>query len=179
MVTSIVEFSSSRHGGLFVFSPADVPPLIMTIINKQNALSSNASTLLLSLAASVTKAYTNPHRPDVREEIALLMVYLSDCLLPDIYLPDMQHFMPEILQQPIVQPFHTLRISNPEVFSEFFRFLSQTIPRYSVTWGERYVQRWMSCILVALGYPESGLAFQGAIDFLVHLPHHKAKSRRV
>jgi len=168
MVTSIVDFSLSHPGGLLSFSPADVLALIIASVNQKNVLTSNASTLLLSLTASLTKIYTNNSRPDISQQIALLTEHFCNALFPAIGFPEMQHFMPEILQQPIVQPFHTLIISNPEVFSQFFRFISQTISRYSMTWSQHNVQRWMYCILVALGYPESGLAFQGATDFLVH-----------
>ena len=168
MVTSIVDFSLSHRGGLLSFSPADVPSLIITSVNQTNVLTSNASTLLLSLAASLTKIYTNNSRPDISQQIALLMAHFCNALFPSINFPEMQHFTPEMLQQTVRQPFQILIISNPEVFSQFFRFISQTISRYSMTWSQHTVQRWMSCILVALGYPESVLAFQGATDFLVH-----------
>jgi hypothetical protein len=145
----------------------DVIALITTSVDAQKAMTSNASTLLLSLATSLTKIYSNSSRPDISQQIAVLMDHFCNALLPDLHLPEMQHFLPEIQHQPIFQPFHNLIISNPEVFSEFFRFISQTMSRYSITWSHKNVERWMSCILVALGYPESGLAFQGATEFLV------------
>jgi hypothetical protein len=171
MVTSIVDFSLLHHGGLLVFSPADVIALITTSVNQQNVMTSNASTLLLSLATSLTKIYSNANRPDISQQITLLMDHLCNTLLPPIHLPEMQHFIPEILQQPTFQPFHALIISSPELISEFFRFISQTMTRSSMTWTQHNVERWMSCVIVSLGYPESGLAFQGATDFLVHLPY--------
>lgn len=170
MVTSIVDFSLSHHGGLLVFSPEDVVALITTSITQENAMTCNASTLLLSLATSLAKIYTNANRPDISPQVTLLMDHLSNALLPTTDLPEMQHFHPQILERLTVLPFRLPIISNPEVIFEFFRFISQTMSRYSVTWSQHNVERWMVCILVSLGYPESGLAFQGARDFLVHFP---------
>jgi hypothetical protein len=177
MVTGIVDFSLSHHGGLLVFSPADVIALITASITPQNAMTSNASTLLLSLATSLTKTYSNANRPDISPQVTLLMDHLSNTLLPTIHLPEMQHFLPQILEQLMFRPFRLSIISNPEVIFEFFRFVSQTMIRYSVTWSQRNVERWMACILVSLGYPESGLAFQGATDFLVYFPAARSNSR--
>lgn len=95
------------------------------------------------------------------------MNYLTAALLPPIVLPEMAAFAPEILCQPLTKPFQEIIISNPELLFEYFGFLAQTMPRYSVTWTVPNVQRWMLCILVALGIPEGGMSFQGAIDFLV------------
>jgi len=169
MVTSIVDFSLSHHGGLLVFSPADVVALITTSVTPQNAMISNTSTLLLSLSTSLTKIYSNANRLDITPQITVLMDHLCITLLPPIHLPEMQHFLPEILQQLIFRELRAVILANPEVVSEFFRFISQTMTRYSVTWSRRNVGSWMSCVLVSLGYPESGLAFQGTSDFLVHL----------
>jgi hypothetical protein len=173
MVTSIVDFSLSHHGGLLVFSPEDVIALITTSITQENAMTSNASTLLLSLATSLTKIYSNANRPDISLQVTLLMDHLSNTLLPTIHLPKMQHFLPQILDHLMFRPFRLPIISNPEVIFEFFRFISQTMTRYSVTWSQHNVERWMACILVSLGYPEGGLAFQGAADFLVHFPRRQ------
>ena len=152
-----------------MFSPGDVTELITSHLSRQNAVDSNSSTLLLSLAASLSKLYTNTTRPEIVPEIKLLMDYLTDTLLPPIILPEMEIFAPEILHQPLIKPFHDIIISNPELLFEYFGFLEQTMHRYSITWTTQNVQRWMLCVLVSLGIPEGGMSFQGAIDFLVLL----------
>jgi hypothetical protein len=76
-------------------------------------------------------------------------------------------FLPEILHQPLVTPFHHATIANPELLYQYFEFLSKTMTRYTATWKEELVQRWMLCILISLGNPEGGMSFQGAVEFLV------------
>lgn len=163
----MVQFSLSNGGGLLVFSPGDVTELVMSHMGRQNVMDSNSSTLVLSLATSLTKLYSNSTRPKILPEITLLMNYLTDALLPPIVLPEIAVFAPEILHQPLTKPFHDIIISNPELLFEYFGFLAQTKQRYSITWTPQNVQRWMLCILIALGTPEAGMSFQGAIDFLV------------
>jgi hypothetical protein len=165
----MVQFSLSNAGGLLVFSPDDVTELITSHLSPQNAMNSNSSTLLLSLATSLTKIYSNKGRQDITPQITLLMNYLTDSLLPSIVLPEMEIFAPEILHQSLVRVFDHIIVSNPELLFEYFGFLVQTMSRYSSTWTQHNVQRWMLCILVSLGIPEGGMSFQGATDFLVVL----------
>lgn len=150
-----------------LFSPEDVTELITFHLTQQNAMDSNSSTLLFSLATSLTKLYSNTNRPEITPQITLLMNYLTDSLLPLIVLPDMETFSLDMLHQPIVRPLDHIIISNPELLFEYFGFLVQTMPRYSTTWTQQNVQRWMLCILVSLGIPEGGMSFQGSFDFLV------------
>src|SRR5215471_6967925 len=107
----MVQFSLSNGGGLLVFSPGDVTDLVTSHIGRQNVMESNSSTLLLSLTTSLTKIYSNKTRPEILQEITLLMNYLTDVLLPSAVLPEMATFLPEILHQPIIKPFHDIIIS--------------------------------------------------------------------
>jgi hypothetical protein len=165
----MAQFSLSNGGGLLIFPPGDVTELVTSHIGRQNVMDSNSSTLLLSLATSLTKLYSNTSRPEILPEISLLMNYLTDTLLPPTALPEMATFAPEILHAPLTKPFHDIILSNPELLFEYFGFLAHTMQRYSITWTPQNVQRWMLCILISLGIPEGGMSFQGAIDFLVLL----------
>jgi len=140
---------------------------ITTQLDRSDPLASNTSTLLLSLAQSLTKVYSNPTRPDITPQISNLLDHSSSSILPQLALPTLETFPPEILQSSLVVPFRNTATSNPELFFEYFGFLGRTIPKYSSTWRWENTQKWMFCILVSLGNPEGGMAFQGAVDLLV------------
>jgi hypothetical protein len=150
-----------------VFLPEDVTELIVSQVTRDNAMESNSSTLLLSLATSLAKVHSNASRPDIGSHVILLMNHLTDSLLPPVAFPEMETFRPELLQDPRSAAFRMVTTSNPELLFEYFGFLAQTISRYSTAWTKENVQRWMLCILVSLGMPEGGMSFQGSIDFLV------------
>jgi len=152
---------------LLAFSPGDITELITTHLDRSDPLESNTSTLLLSLAQSLTKIYSNPVRPDITPQISNLLNHSSNSLLPQLSLPDVETFPPEILRSTLTTTFRNTATSNPELFFEYFGFLGRTIQRYSGTWGWESTQKWMLCTLVSLGNPEGGMAFQGAIDLLV------------
>jgi hypothetical protein len=69
---------------------------------------------------------------------------------------------------PLTLPFREITKSNPELLFQYFEFLAQTMSRYSPTWTQDTVQNLLLCILISLGIPEGGMAFQGAVDFLVN-----------
>jgi len=164
----MIQVSLLSCGGLLVFSPHDVTELITLHLSQVSVKESNSSTLLFSLATSLTKFFSNKKRRKIVSEVTLLMNYLTDSVLPAIVFPEMPIFAPEILQQQsLIRPFLDIIISNPELLFDYFGFLAQTMRRYSETWTQYNVQRWMLCILISLGTPESGMAFQGAINFLV------------
>ena len=158
----------SSGGGLLAFSPEDVTELLTSQINQYTAMTSNSSTLLLSLAKSLTRVFSNTHRPEISSQISILLTHLANCLLPPLSLPKMEIFTPEIMHQSIVSPFRDVATANPELMFEYFNFVAQTMSRYSATWTDNNIQRWMLCILTSLGMPEGGMSFQGSIDFLVH-----------
>lgn len=152
---------------MFVFSPDDITEFITAQLDRSDPLESNTSTLLLSLAESLTKVYSNPTRPDITPQISNLLDHLSNMILPQLTLPDLETFPPEVLQSTLVTPFRNTAMSNPELCFEYFGFLGRTIPRYSSTWKRESTQKWMFCTLVSLGNAEGGMAFQGAIELLV------------
>ena len=168
MITNIVEFSLLKEGGILLFSPKDCTELIITQLDRGNPLESNTSTLLLSLAQSLTKLYANPNRPDISPQISDLLDCSSNAILPRIILPDLETFPPEILFSPLITPFRDAATSNPELYFEYFGFLGRTLQRYSGTWKRESLQRWMFCTLISLGNPEGGMAFPGAINLLVN-----------
>jgi hypothetical protein len=168
VITNIIQFSLVNEGGLLEFSPDDITEFITTQLDRSNPLESNTSTLLLSLAQSLTKIYSNPTRSDITPQISNLLNHTSNSILPQLALPDLETFPPDILQSTLFTAFRNYAISNPELFFEYFGFLGRTIPRYSGTWTWESTQKWMFCTLVSLGNPEGGMAFQGAIDLLVN-----------
>jgi hypothetical protein len=165
----MIEFALSNGGGLLLFSPEDVTMLVIAQLNANNVLESNSSTLLVSLAGHMTKVYSNKSRCDISPQITELMNHLTDSLLPALVLPEELAFPVELLHQPLIRQFQKLTTSNPELLFEYFNFLAQSMSRYSATWTQNQCQKWMLCILVSLGAPESGMSFLGAIDFLVPL----------
>jgi hypothetical protein len=164
----MLQFSLLNGGvGLLVFSPFDVIQMITTHFSRHDAMNSNTSILILSLATSLTKTYSNPARPDISPQIAGLVDHITNSLLPPVVLPE-HSLPPEILEQPLAIPFREITTSNPELLFQYDGFLMQTImSRYSSTWTHNTIQRVMLSILVALGIPEGGMSFQGAVDFLV------------
>lgn len=163
----MIEFSLANGGGLIVFSPEDVTGLIVSMFDQFDAVNSNSSTLLLSLARSLTRIYSNSCRSDISLHIGILQTHLTNCLLPAVELPDMETFAPELLQDPIISPFRQVTAANPELLFEYFNFIAQCMSRYSSTWVHNDVQRWMLSSLISLSIPEGGMSFQGATDILV------------
>lgn len=151
-----------------MFSPDDCTELITTQLDRNDPLESNTSTLLLSLAQSITKVYSNPKRPDIAPQISILLDRTTNTILPSLTLPVFETFPPEVLLSTLVTPFRDAATSNPELLFEYFEFLGRTLQRYSGIWKHESLQKWMFCTLVTLGNPEGGMAFQGAIDFLVN-----------
>lgn len=163
----MLRYSLANPGGLLIFTPENVTVLIMALFNRNSALDSISATLLVSLAARMTRVYSNKHKPDISRQVASLIDYLTNSILPQLPGVQIPMLSLEIINQPEVLPFRTVTTYNPELLFNFFLFISHTISRYSSTWTEDAVQRWMICILVSLGSPESGMSFQGAADFLV------------
>lgn len=88
-------------------------------------------------------------------------------LLPNLDFLRPEKFHPSLLEQPLAIPFKAHMAANPEVFFQAFDFLGQTIPRYSKIWTGGPILKWMFCILLGVGMPEGGMAYQGSVDFLV------------
>ena len=150
--------------GLLTFSPHDATTIIQGHFSRLDAIHSNTSTLLLSLATSLTKTYSNSTRSDISPLIAMLINDTTHAIFPPLPLPKTTTLPPEILEQLV---FRDVITSNPELLYQFFEFIGQTMTRYSTTWTQDAVQTFMLFILVALGIPEGGMSFQGSIDFLV------------
>lgn len=131
-------------------------------------MESNSSTLIVGLAIALTRAHSGRISSEITPQIEAIISQLTNSLLPPVTLPEADAFSPEILQQSVVSPFYNVVRSNPELLCRYFEFLSKTMTRYSSTWKDGLVQRWMLCVLVSLGNPEGGMSFQGAVDFLVH-----------
>jgi hypothetical protein len=169
VITEILQFSISNRGGLLEFSPSEITELIIIHFSRADAIESNSSTLIVGLAISLTRAHSGRHSSEITPQIEAIIGQLTNSLLPSVTLPGTDVFSPEILLQPIVAPLYSIVRSNPELLYQYFEFLSKTMTRYSLTWKQNLVQRWMLCVLVSLGNPEGGMSFQGAVDFLVLL----------
>lgn len=167
-ITEILHFSLSNRGGLLDFSAGEVTDLIAMHFSKHDVMESNSSTLILGLATSLTRLHSGKNSADIAPQIEAIMSQLTNSLIPPLDLPRMDVFSPEILQLPLIAPFREISISNPELLYQYFEFLSKTMTRYTGTWKEEHVQRWIVCILISLGNPEGGMSFQGSVEFLVY-----------
>ena len=123
-------------GGLLGFSPYEISELLLTQLSRSNPFESNTSTLLISLAGSLIKVYSNPSRHDLSPQISNLLNRLTDSILPPLALPDLGKCPLKILQSALITPYRDTAACNPELLFEYFGFLSRTIPRYSGTWAQ-------------------------------------------
>ena len=170
MITEMMSFSLSSRRGLLVFSAEEVTYMVISHFNRPNAMDWNSSTVVLNLATSLVRAYTGKNKPDIRSQIDLLLDHLTKTLLPPLTFPETSTFSPELLQDSHASVFQEMIRSYPELYFKYFEFIGRTMYRYSMTWKQDHVKRWMTCILVSLSQTEAGMSFHGAVEFLVS--HH-------
>jgi hypothetical protein len=163
----MMSFALSSGRGLLVFSPDEVTYLVTSHFDRPNAMDWNSSTVVLNLATSLVRLYSGKNKPDIHAQIDSLIDHLTKTLLPPLTFPESSTFSPELLQDSHVSVFQEMIRSYPELYYKYFEFIGTTMYRYSMTWKQDLVQRWMTCILVSLSQTEAGMSFQGAVEFLV------------
>lgn len=166
----MMSFGLSSGRGLLDFSPEEVTYLVTSHFNRPNAMDWNSSTVVVNLATSLVRLYSGKNKPDIHAQIDSLIDHLTKTLLPPVTFPETSTFSPELLQDGHVAVFQEMIRSYPELYFKYFEFIGRTMYRYSMTWKQDVVQRWMTCILVSLSQTEAGMSFQGAVEFLVS--HH-------
>jgi len=163
----MLQFATSNGGGLLLFSVDEITYLINEYLNSNNPITSNASTLIISLAAFLAKFYSSKSRADISDQVRSLLSHFTALLLPGLEIPQFDQFPRDMMDHSIALRIRQLLAQNPELFFEVFDFLVQSMPRYSTVWDQHLISIWMTCMLTALGIPEGGMSFQGAVDFFV------------
>jgi hypothetical protein len=141
--------------------------LILNFFNYPEALDSDSACTMLSFAARITALFSRSDKSDAGRVMASLLKRLTDVIFPPLPALELPALSLYDLRRPDVLPTEKFLTSHPDLLSAFFGFIEETIPKYSSMWTKSAVQRWMLYTLLALGNPEGGLAFDGAVKLLV------------
>src|SRR5579862_8432871 len=110
----MLQFAISNGGGLLVFSADEITLLVTEYMRANDAITSNTSTLIVSLATFLITFYSSKARPEITFQIrSLFDVFTS--ILPVTEIPPLATFPIDALEQPLIAPFRALLAANPEL----------------------------------------------------------------